>query len=62
MNYKKIFSLRNKKIFVVGGSGLIGNETIKCLNTFGAKTVNIYLKKNINSKYNFLSILNKQLF
>ncbi len=53
MNYKKIFSLRNKKIFVVGGSGLIGNETIKCLNTFGAKTVNIDLKKNINSKYNF---------
>lgn len=54
MKYKKIFSLRNKKIFIIGGSGLIGKETIKCLNAFGAKTINIDLKKNINSKYNFI--------
>jgi 5,10-methylene-tetrahydrofolate dehydrogenase/methenyl tetrahydrofolate cyclohydrolase len=43
-----IFSLKNKKIIVVGGSGLIGLEVSNLLNNLGAKVFNFDINKNKN--------------
>ena len=43
-----IFKLEKKKIFVVGGSGLIGTEICNLLQLLGAKVYNLDI--NINSK------------
>ena len=57
-NYLNKFSLKNKKVFVVGGSGLIGTEIIKALLSASAQVINldkkkIYPKINKNKyKYN----------
>ena len=48
--YKNIFSLKNKIVFVIGGSGLIGIEAIKSLRAYGAKIINIDVKKNKSCK------------
>ena len=37
--------IKKKKVFVFGGSGLIGNKISKDLREFGAKVVIIDLKK-----------------
>ena len=37
MNYLKKISLKRKKIFIVGGLGLIGEETSKALHQLGGK-------------------------
>ena len=37
--YSEIFSLKNKKAFIVGGEGLIGKEITKAISSFGAKTI-----------------------
>lgn len=50
--YKNIFSLKNKTVFIIGGSGLIGNQTVKCLSTYKAKIINLDIKKNNNCHYN----------
>ena len=43
-----IFSLKNKKIIVVGGSGLIGLEVSNLLNNLGANVFNFDINKNKN--------------
>ena len=42
----KIFNLNDKKIFVIGGSGLIGTEVCNLLKILGAKVYNLDIKKN----------------
>ena len=41
-----IFSLKNKKIIVLGGSGLIGLELSNFLNNLGAKVFNFDIRNN----------------
>ena len=41
----KIFNLNDKKIFVIGGSGLIGTEVCNLLKILGAKVYNLDIKK-----------------
>jgi len=50
--YKNIFSLKNKLVFIVGGSGLIGKDTIKCLINYKARVINLDIKKFHNFKNN----------
>ena len=40
-----LFKLKNKKIFVLGGSGLLGSEICRVLSKQGAKVINLDLKK-----------------
>ena len=49
--------LKNKKVFIIGGSGLIGKQIIKTFLSNGAKVLNLDLKKIPikNSRYNFKS-------
>ena len=42
--YKNIFSLKGKLVYVIGGSGLIGKETIDCLKTYKVKVINLDIK------------------
>lgn len=53
MDYKKKFDLRNKTIFVLGGSGLIGKEVSKALSEFGAKVIVVdqNIKKDSKKKF-----------
>lgn len=65
-DYLKKFSLKNKKAFVVGGSGLLGFEILEALLSASATVVNLDKKeatkrfKNINKKkrynYNYFEI------
>ncbi len=48
--YKNIFSLKGKLAYVIGGSGLIGKETINCLKTYKAKVINLDIK-TLKGKY-----------
>ena len=49
INYKKIFDLSNKKILVVGGLGLVGEQVTLALYDLGASvTVLDFDKKNFN--------------
>lgn len=57
-NYLNKFNLSEKKVFIVGGSGLIGSEIVKACLDAGAKVVCFDLTKN---KKNF-SKKNKNLF
>ena len=41
-----IFKLNNKKIFVIGGSGLIGTEICNLLQNLGARVYNLDINKN----------------
>ena len=43
----KIFNLNDKKIFVIGGSGLIGTEVCNLLKILGAKVYNLDIKRNL---------------
>ena len=53
-NIDNLFNLDGKTAYVLGGSGLIGAETIKLLNFYKAKVVNLdiqnYKKKPKNQK------------
>lgn len=54
MNYLKKISLKRKKIFIVGGLGLIGKETSKALYQLGGNIYvldNNFSKKNKNKRY-----------
>ena len=50
------FSLKNKKIFILGGSGLIGKSTTKLLREKGAKVTNFDLNKDGKISDNFYSL------
>lgn len=51
-----IFSLKNKKVLVIGGSGLIGVELSNFLNNLGATVFNLDIKKNkgLNKQIKYL--------
>ena len=54
MNYLKKISLKRKKIFIVGGLGLIGEETSKALHQLGGNIFvldNNFPKRHKNSRY-----------
>ncbi len=65
-NYLKKFSLKGKKAFVIGGSGLIGSEIVEALLSASATVINLDKKdsnkshKKIKKKYhyNYLEINN----
>ena len=46
MKYLNKFNLRNKIAFVVGGTGLIGEEVCLGLSEFGAKVLNMDIKNS----------------
>ncbi len=48
-----MFNLKNKKIVIIGGSGLIGRPTIIKLLNEGAKVINVDLKDFIKKKKNY---------
>jgi len=53
-NYKEIFSLKNKKIIILGGSGNLGKNFSKSLTSAGAKIILGDLKKtNLGNKINY---------
>ena len=60
--YKNIFSLKGKLAYVIGGSGLIGKETVDCLKTYKAKVINLDIKtlkgKYINEYFNITDDFN----
>ena len=47
-NYLSKFSLKNKKAFVVGGSGLLGSEITEALISASAEVINLDKDKKIN--------------
>ena len=56
MRKKKLvkFNLKSKKVFIVGGSGLLGNEIIKLLLENYASVINLDIvdkKKDLTKKY-----------
>ena len=50
------FKLKSKKIFVLGGSGLIGSEVCKLLSDFGARVFNLDLRNNKDNKKKIIYI------
>lgn len=50
MNYLKQYNLKNKKAFVIGGSGLIGIQISDALSQAGAKTYILDIKKPDKNK------------
>tara|TARA_Y100000817_G_scaffold314810_1_gene315272 strand:+ start:299 stop:1105 length:807 start_codon:yes stop_codon:yes gene_type:complete len=68
-NYLKKFSLKRKKAFVIGGSGLIGSEIVEALLSASATVINLDKKepnklyKNIKKRYhyNYFEITNLDL-
>ena len=46
-NYLNKFSLKNKKVFVIGGSGLIGSEITEALISASAEVINLDKDKKI---------------
>lgn len=54
-NYKKIFNLKNKKAYVLGGSGLLGREISKALQQNGASVRILDIKSyNTNNIFKFI--------
>ena len=45
---------KKKIVFLVGGSGLIGQEIIRCLQDFNLNVLNADLKKSTNKNVAFL--------
>jgi len=66
MKYQNKFNLKNKTAYVLGGSGLIGKEVCLALAEFGAKVLNLDIRKNkkinlkekINIKFHNFKIAN----
>ena len=48
LNFKNIFSLKNKKIVILGGSGKLGLNFSKILSSAGAKIILGDIKKTVN--------------
>ena len=53
------YNLKNKKVFVIGGSGLLGTDIVKLLLKSSAVVINLDLlnNKNILLKKNLLKII-----
>ena len=53
MNYfKKLLNLNNKKIFIIGGSGLIGSQVCEGLLELNGFVLNLDIKNNLKIKDN----------
>ena len=50
--FKNIFELKNKKVFIFGGAGLIGSSLSEALNNLESELIVFKYKKNhkLNSK------------
>ena len=56
INFRDLFNLKGSEVYMVGGSGLIGSQSVKALEDFGAKTtvfdLDVKGKRNsIKTKY-----------
>lgn len=64
-NFKNVFSLKNKKVFLFGGCGLIGKQIVDLFLKEGANVINfdINLKigKKLSKKYNSIKFSNEYL-
>ena len=59
-NYLNKFSLKNKKAFVIGGSGLLGSEITEALISASAEVINLDKDKkkiNINEEKVFIKTI-----
>lgn len=70
IKFKNIFDLKNKKVFIFGGAGLIGSSLSEALNNFGSELIVFDSKKNhkldtkikyVNFDISDLDNLNKNL-
>lgn len=52
LNYKDIFSLKNKTAFIVGGQGLLGMEITKAISSYDAKTIVMDVNKDVSGNHN----------
>ncbi len=52
MNYKEMFSLKNKRVVITGGCGYLGREIVKGLKDFGADVVIIDWSKDAQIRCN----------
>ena len=50
--YNQIFNLKNKKVYIVGGCGLIGSQIVKALHSFGADVTvfDLNVKRKVKKK------------
>ena len=46
----KLFNLKGKTAYVLGGSGLIGTEIIRLLSQYNSKVINLDIKNNVKNK------------
>ena len=46
----KLFNLKGKTAYVLGGSGLIGTEIIRLLSQYNSKVINLDIKNNVKIK------------
>ena len=60
-NYLGKFNLNNKKVFVIGGSGLLGSEIVKLLLENSATVINLDIN-NKKKKFNKTKYLKKYFF
>ena len=61
-NYLSKFSLKNKKAFVVGGSGLLGSEITEALISASAEVINLDKDKKININEKKVFVKTIQIF
>ena len=62
MSYLEQFKLQNKKILIIGGSGLIGSEILKALKETKAEVLVLDIKKNFfynDNDYKYFDLTNK---
>ena len=62
INYKEIFSLRKKKIIILGGAGKLGLNFSKALSSAGAKIILGDLKKKVSKpkiQYSYCDVSNE---
>ena len=48
VEYKSIFSLRNKTAFILGGQGLLGKEITKAVSAYDARTIVLDVNEDEN--------------
>ena len=61
--YKNLFNFRGKNVFILGGSGLIGQEVSKAILDLEGRVINLDIKNNSkkedkNYKYQYLNVEN----
>ena len=61
--YKNLFNFRGKNVFILGGSGLIGQEVSKAILELEGRVINLDIKNNSkkvdkNYKFEYLNVEN----